>query len=485
MNNEENTRQKKDFLIREWFLLTVIVGGLCLYKLAAVGEASLHSVLFGYSPARILMMAVLTAGILIGLTGLITGRFSEWIITISEKRLSASIAAVLFFMLSIFWIFLGFLSEERLHPYFERLQPLLLYGIFISGTSVLLFFKLRNQEIESPGEHAAIRKQATVIFYIAFALYLFIRITGVGIVPDEMDWQPNGMAIQYWELLLSLWFALALSVLLRLFRMQHKNNLTTVILFLSVWAAAAFLWVSIPTMKVLDHSYFMEITEPNQLPYPASDAAYYGLWAESILAGLGFKTTVVTRQFSLRGLEVVSAFNISSTISNLFFCAFLAMGNAIGIIVGQILGSGDLERAVDEDRKLIAFSVALSVAVGLLMALIAPLLPRIYNTTDVVKALAVKLLQVGAVMMPVYAYANSCYFTLRSGGKTVVTFVFDSLFTWMLCVPVAFVLSRYTAMPILPMYITVELLNLIKCVIGYFMVKHRRWVVNLVGESKA
>lgn len=193
--------------------------------------------------------------------------------------------------------------------------------------------------------------------------------------------------------------------------------------------------------------------------------------------------TVLNQCYSLRGLEVVSAFNISTTISNLFFCAFLAMGNAISIIVGQLLGAGELARAVDEDRKLNAFSVALSAAVAVLMALVAPLLPQIYNTTDGVKALAVQLLLAGAAFMPIHAYANACYFTLRSGGKTLITFVFDSLFTWVLSIPVAFVLSRYTSMAILPMYITVEGLTLIKCILGYALVKSERWVKNLVAEN--
>ena len=193
--------------------------------------------------------------------------------------------------------------------------------------------------------------------------------------------------------------------------------------------------------------------------------------------------TVLNQCYSLRGLEVVSAFNISNTVGNLFFCAFIAMGNAISIIVGQLLGAGELERAVDEDRKLIAFSLALSVGVGLLMALVSPFIPQVYNTTDTVKALAVKLLLVYAAMMPLFSYTNSCYFTLRSGGKTLITFAFDSLFVWAFSIPVAFWLSRGTDMGIVLMYAIVELLNLVKCVIGAVLVRRRRWVVNLVGKA--
>ena len=191
--------------------------------------------------------------------------------------------------------------------------------------------------------------------------------------------------------------------------------------------------------------------------------------------------TVLNQCYSLRGLEVVSAFNISTSISNLFFCAIIAMGNAIGILVGQILGSGDLERAVDEDRKLIAFSLVLSVVVGVLLALSGPLIPRVYNTTDTVKSLASALLVVSAALMPLHSFANSCYFTIRCGGKTLITFAFDSLFTWVFSIPLAFFLSRGTAMPAVTMYLCVELLNLIKCIIGYVLVKKRTWVKNLVA----
>ena len=192
--------------------------------------------------------------------------------------------------------------------------------------------------------------------------------------------------------------------------------------------------------------------------------------------------TAMSQCYSMRGLEVVSAVNISSTVSNLFFCAFFAMGTTISIIVGQLLGAGELERAVDEGRKLIFFAVALCVAVGAVMAVLAPIIPQIYNTTDNVKHIASELLLVSATMMPFNAFCNSCYFTLRSGGKTVITFIFDSFFMWTVCVPLAFYISRFTALPILEMFIIIQATDLIKCVIGYIMVKNRKWVNNLVTE---
>ena len=192
-------------------------------------------------------------------------------------------------------------------------------------------------------------------------------------------------------------------------------------------------------------------------------------------------SAMLNQCYSMRGLEVVSAVNISSTVSNLFFCAFLSMGSATSIIVGQLLGAGELERAVDEDRKLIAFSVVLSMVVGAAMASIAPLVPRIYNTSPAVRELASKLILVAALLMPLYAFTNSCYFTLRAGGQAIITFIFDSVYQTLVVVPLAFILSRYTTMPILPMYITVQSMELIKCFIGYYFLKKRKWVRDLVS----
>ena len=157
------------------------------------------------------------------------------------------------------------------------------------------------------------------------------------------------------------------------------------------------------------------------------------------------------------------------------------MGSTVSIMVGQRLGAGELEQAVDDDRKLIAFAVVMCTVVGGVMMLLAPQIPKVYNTTAQVKTIASQMIIVSAIMMPFMAYTSTCYFTLRSGGKTIITFLFDSVFVWVFCIPTAFVLSRFTDVKILPMYCIVQSLELIKCVIGWRFLKSRKWVNNLVA----
>ncbi len=200
------------------------------------------------------------------------------------------------------------------------------------------------------------------------------------------------------------------------------------------------------------------------------------LWAGSM--------AILTQCYSLRGLSVVAATNITNTVTNLFSVVMMAMGNAVAIIVGQQLGSGDLERAKDTDRKLIAFAVGLSILVGCILALVSPYIPLIYKTEDAVRELASLLLLVAALAMPIDAVALTSYFTIRSGGKTFLTFLFDSAYSWVLTIPLAWCLVHFTALPIVPLYFIVRFSGIVKCAIGLILVHSGFWCQNIVLESR-
>ena len=193
----------------------------------------------------------------------------------------------------------------------------------------------------------------------------------------------------------------------------------------------------------------------------------------------------VAQCYSTRGLDAVAAYNISNTVNSLFIIICISMGNAIGILVGQKLGAGEEEEAVETDRKMIVMSVVLSALFGLVMALLAPLFPALYNTDDAVKETAAKLIRIGGLLMANAALYNSAYFTLRSGGKTVITFLFDSVFTCAVSFSLAYLLSRYTQMTLPQLFLSVQLADVMKSVIGLWLVEKRVWVHNLVAHTQA
>ena len=196
------------------------------------------------------------------------------------------------------------------------------------------------------------------------------------------------------------------------------------------------------------------------------------LWA----AGM----TIVIQCYSVRGLEVVAGLNIATTITNLFNIIYIQLGGCISIVVGQYLGAGKLEEAKDADNKMIAFSVFCCAVVACVMFLIGGGFPQLYNTSEQIRKLATSFIAVSALVMPFCAFSHASYFTLRSGGKTVVTFLFDSAFTWVIIVPLAFVLAHFTGLGIVSVYFFVQATELIKVVIGYCMVRSNVWLVQMV-----
>jgi len=191
---------------------------------------------------------------------------------------------------------------------------------------------------------------------------------------------------------------------------------------------------------------------------------------------------IMNQCYSTCGLDVVPAQNISSTLFQLSSVVFLSLGNAVGIIMGQMLGAGNSETTVrDTNRKLLALSVVSGIVFGLAMASVSGLFPLLYNTTVEVQQLAKWLICINAFMMPFISYTNATYFTLRSGGQTMITFLFDSCYVWGVCIPIAFCLSRFTDMPIIPLFAVCQSTDFLKCFIGARMIKQGKWIQNLTA----
>ena len=188
--------------------------------------------------------------------------------------------------------------------------------------------------------------------------------------------------------------------------------------------------------------------------------------------------------YSVRGIQAIAAMNITSTITQIFNEVFLSLGNATAILVGQELGASRMTGARRTAWRMITLNVSSCAVMGTLLALFSPLIPHIYNTEPAIRELASSVIRTAALCMPLFAFANAAYFTLRSGGKTLITFFFDSCYTWLINFPIAFVLSRYTALPLPIVYLFVNGVDLLKCIIGFILVKKGVWVNNIVASSQ-
>lgn len=199
------------------------------------------------------------------------------------------------------------------------------------------------------------------------------------------------------------------------------------------------------------------------------------LWAGSI--------AVLTQCYSRRGLDIVAGMNISNVLCNMLNIVFKALGNAVGILIGQTLGAGRYKEAKDEAFRLMWFTGGVSVILAAILIAISGVFPSCYDTTAEVKRFATWFIVITALFFPLQGFLNALYYTLRSGGKTLVTFLFDSVFSWVISVPVAFLLCTFTTLPIMPIFVIGQALDFIKVIVGYTLVKKGVWISNLVEEK--
>ena len=211
----------------------------------------------------------------------------------------------------------------------------------------------------------------------------------------------------------------------------------------------------------------------------------FPVFINEVLWSLGI--SLIVQCYSVRGLATVAALNIQTTMNNMFAAGYITMGAVTGIIIGNILGAGDIEGAKDTSKKLMAFSTAFCALLSGVYVAMAFVFPSIYNTTEQVRHIASRLMLVAACFVPVEAITNAAYFTIRAGGKTFITFLFDSFFSWVIPVPVAFMLSRLTKLDVIYMYLIIQCLELIKVTIGFIILHSGVWCKKFVddGESQA
>lgn len=196
------------------------------------------------------------------------------------------------------------------------------------------------------------------------------------------------------------------------------------------------------------------------------------LWAGGVAA--------LAQCYSRKGLAVVAGLNIANVLCNLLSVVFVNLGAAIGIVEGQFLGASEFDRAKNSAIPLVWFVAGVCLILTAVLVGLAGIFPEAYQTTAQVKDLAKWFIVIMAVFFPVQGMMNALYFILRSGGKTFITFLFDSVFSWTVSVPAAYLLCTHSSLNILAILTIVQALEIIKVIIGFILVSNNLWITNLV-----
>lgn len=196
------------------------------------------------------------------------------------------------------------------------------------------------------------------------------------------------------------------------------------------------------------------------------------LWAGGI--------AMINQCMSVRGLNVVGATNIANTVANLFNVVFIAMGSCVAILVGQHLGASEFEKAKETATKVIVFSVLLTLGTAALLFVVAGFFPTLYNTSPQIRSMATEMIRIVACFMPLQAFLHATYFTIRSGGRTWITFMFDGGYSWCIVIPVIALFVYASPLDIMVIYTIFYAMDIIKSTVGYILLRKGIWIQNII-----
>jgi len=205
------------------------------------------------------------------------------------------------------------------------------------------------------------------------------------------------------------------------------------------------------------------------------------LTANELLFSIGI--SLVFKSYMRIDELLVAAISVVDTVMNIAYIVFGGLSAAVAVFIGGKLGSGQLEEARGDAKKLIVFGMIVGATLGGLLFIAAPFVHHLYNMNDeAIRALRI-LIRIKSCLIPIYVINVCTFFILRAGGDAMSTLVFDSGFLYLFPVVVSTALSLFTPIGLVPLYCTIELLDLLKMVLALILLGRGKWVRNLAENG--
>ena len=184
------------------------------------------------------------------------------------------------------------------------------------------------------------------------------------------------------------------------------------------------------------------------------------------------------------GSDAVAANSIASIVKNLAGCFCMGLGNGGGIMVGNELGAGKLEKAKEYGRRLCHLSVSSGIVSGLVLLAFSPLILRAANLSVTAEGYLKGMLLICAYYMigrSVNGVTISGIFC--AGGDSKFGLYCDCISMWCIMVPLGLIAAFVLKLPVLAVYFIISLDEFVKIPAVYLNYKKYRWVKDLTEKQ--
>jgi putative MATE family efflux protein len=180
------------------------------------------------------------------------------------------------------------------------------------------------------------------------------------------------------------------------------------------------------------------------------------------------------------GLEALTAIQMNSVLQNFFMTLVFGAAGATAIIIGNNVGAGNKESAMEASKTIINIAVPTSILTGLAMISASHLIMPLYKVSAQTANSFLTIAFIAGIMMPVKFYAVLMITgVLRGGGDTVYTMYLELATMWLVGVPLAFVAVKILQLPVYMAFGLVFVEDILKCILTYERYYSQKWITNL------
>lgn len=181
------------------------------------------------------------------------------------------------------------------------------------------------------------------------------------------------------------------------------------------------------------------------------------------------------------GSDAVAANSVANILKNIIACVCNGIGIGAGIIVGNELGKGELERAREYGDRLFKLAVFTGAVSGLILLAVSPVL-RIF--TGSLSAQAHSYLKNMMYICTYYMIGKSVNATVIAGvfcagGDTKFGLKCDAVTMWVILIPIGMIAAFVLKLPVMVVYFIISMDEIIKLPAVYRHYKKYNWVRNL------
>ncbi len=191
---------------------------------------------------------------------------------------------------------------------------------------------------------------------------------------------------------------------------------------------------------------------------------------------------ILARLITGGNLAWLTSFNYSQNVTDLFFVYYAGIATGTAVLVGAALGEGDFEKAKDYANKLIGVMFVASVIAIILLIGLSPLLLLVLTPVNEYYWSAYYMILVTSIFIVLYGFNAMVYYILRAGGDSLRAFLLDQLPTYLLGIPLAFLLHQMEPkwqIGLVAIFAFTRIVDVVKVFFSFYLYKKETWVVNL------